>query len=174
MLRIVTAAALESFEPEHRLRFVALFADDLARSHCSGIWEDRTCTRRGKIPKVFQLSDRPVRGGVAIQRDHPRSSVLLRCPGKEPLGGCDIPLSAQEKIDGAARFIHGAIEVDPLAFDLEVSLIHAPRVAHRPGVRLPTLIKIRHVALHPPQDRRMSQQDAALGHHLDQVTGALA
>ena len=97
--------------------------------------------------------------------------MLLRCPGKEPLGGCDIPPSAQEKIDGAARFIHGAIEVDPLAFDLEVSLIHAPRVAHRPGVRLPTLFKIRHVALHPPQDRRMSQQDAALGHHLDQVTG---
>jgi hypothetical protein len=34
-----------------------------------------------------------------------------------------------------------------------------------------TFFKIRHVALHPPQDRRMSQQDAALGHHLDEVTG---
>jgi hypothetical protein len=40
-----------------------------------------------------------------------------------------------------------------------------------PCVRQPTLFKIRHIALHPPQDRRMSQQDAALGHHLDQVTG---
>jgi hypothetical protein len=52
--------------------------------------------------------------------------MLLRCPGKETLGGRDVPPSAQEKIDGAARFIHGAIEVDPLAFDLEVSLVHAP------------------------------------------------
>jgi hypothetical protein len=43
--------------------------------------------------------------------------------------------------------------------------------AHRQGVRRPTLFKIRHVALHPPQDRRMSKQDAALGHHLGEVTG---
>ena len=55
MPRIVTAAALESFEPEYRLRFAALCGDDLARSRCSGIWEDRTCTRRGKIPEVLQL-----------------------------------------------------------------------------------------------------------------------
>ena len=68
-------------------------------------------------------------------------------------------------------FIDCAIEVGPLAFDLEVRLIHARRVTHRSGVRLPTFFKIRHVALRPPQDRRMSQQDAALGHHLDEVTG---
>ena len=43
--------------------------------------------------------------------------MLLRCPGKEPLGGRDVPPSAQAKIHGAARFIRGAIEVDPLAFN---------------------------------------------------------
>jgi hypothetical protein len=82
MSRIVTAAALESFEPEHRLRFAALTGDDLARSRCSGIWEDRTCTRRGKIPEVFQLNDRPLRGGVAIQRDHPWSYHAASLPWK--------------------------------------------------------------------------------------------
>src|ERR1700738_5480663 len=112
-----------------------------------------------------------MRGGIPIQGDHPRSSMLFRRMGKEPLGGDHITPFAQEKIDGVALFIHGAVEVNPLAFDLEVSLIHAPRVTHRSGVRLPTLFKIRHVAPHPPQDRLMSQQDAALGHHLDQVTG---
>ena len=55
--------------------------------------------------------------------------MLFSRSGKEPLGGCNVTPFAQEKVDGAARFIHGAIEVDPLAFDLEVSLIHAPRVA---------------------------------------------
>jgi hypothetical protein len=89
MPRIVTAAALESFEPEHRLRFAALSGHDLARSRCSGFWEDRTCTRRAKIPEVFQLNDRPVRGGVAIRRRSPptpsslfwipiRTKVMLR------------------------------------------------------------------------------------------------
>ena len=52
--------------------------------------------------------------------------MLFRRPGKEPLSGGHITPFAQEKVDGAARFIHGAIEVDPLAFDLEVSLINAP------------------------------------------------
>jgi hypothetical protein len=91
-----------------------------------------------------------VRSGVAIQGDHPRGSKLFGRPGKEPLGGCDIPPSAQEKIDGAARFIDGAIEVHPLAFDLEVSLIHAPRVADQLRVSAPALLKFRHVTLHPP------------------------
>ena len=44
--------------------------------------------------------------------------MLFSRPGKEPLGGCNVTPFAQEKVDGAARFIHGAIEVDPLAFDL--------------------------------------------------------
>ena len=41
------------------------------------------------------------------------------CPDKPnertfpPLGGRDIPPSAQENIDSAAHFIHGAIEVRP-------------------------------------------------------------
>ena len=59
-----------------------------------------------------------MRGGVAVQGDHPWDAMLPRRPGKEPLGGRDIPPSAQEKIDGAAHFIHGAIQVDPLTFDL--------------------------------------------------------
>ena len=64
-----------------------------------------------------------MRGGVAVQGDHLWDAMLPRRPGKEPLGGCDIPPSAQEEVDGAARFIHGAIEVHPLTFDLEVRLI---------------------------------------------------
>src|SRR5277367_4494569 len=63
------------------------------------------------------LSDRSVRGGVAIQRDNPRSSMLLRCPGKEPLSGCNVTPFAQEKVDGSTLLIDGAIQVDPLASD---------------------------------------------------------
>ena len=36
----------------------------------------------------FQLSDGSMGGGVPVQRDHPRDSMLFSRPGKEPLGGC--------------------------------------------------------------------------------------
>src|SRR5277367_3460951 len=98
--------------------------------------------------------------------------MLFSRPGKEPLGGCNVTPFAQEKVDGAPLFIYGAIQVDPLAFDLEVSLIHAPRVADRPRVPAPALFKLRDILLHPPKNSRMGQSNAPLGHHLDQVTGA--
>jgi hypothetical protein len=113
-----------------------------------------------------------MRGGVAVQRDHPRGSMLCRRMGKEPLGGGYITPFAQEKINRSTLSIDRAIEVNPLALYLDVGLIHAPGVAHSPRILVPALFKVRHVALHPAQDGRMSQGDAALGHHLDQVTGA--
>ena len=61
--------------------------------------------------------------------------MLLRCFGKEPLSGCNVAPFAQEKVDGSTLLIDGAIQVDPLAFDLEVSLIRAPGVADRPRVK---------------------------------------
>jgi hypothetical protein len=53
-------------------------------------------------------------------------------------------------------------ELEPL---LDVGLIHAPGVVHSPHILVPVLFKVRHVATHPAQDGRMSQGDAALGHH---------
>ena len=58
----------------------------------------------------------------------------------------------EEKVDGSALLIDGAIEVDPLAFDFDVGFVHTPGIAHRSGVRLPKLFKVRHVAPHPPQE----------------------
>src|SRR5580692_12346323 len=113
-----------------------------------------------------------MRGGVAVQGDHPGSPMLFRCPGKEPLSRRHITPSAQEEVDGAARFIHGAIQVDPLAFDLEVSLIHAPRVADWPCVPAPALFKLGDILLHPPKNSRMGQGDTTFRHHLDEVTEA--
>ena len=82
--------------------------------------------------------------------------MLFSRPGKELLGGCDVTPFAQEKVDGAALLIDGAIEVDPLAFDLDVSLIHTPRIAHRPRVRLPAFsIPARSAA--PTEDGRMGR-----------------
>src|SRR5271166_5410731 len=98
--------------------------------------------------------------------------MLFSRTGKEPLGGCNVTPFAQEKVDGSALLIDGAIEVDPLAFDLEVSLIHAPRVADWPCVPAPALFKLGDILLHPPKNSRMGQSDATFRHHLDEVTEA--
>jgi hypothetical protein len=62
--------------------------------------------------------------------------MLLRCPGKEPLSGCNVTPFAQEKVVGSTLLIDDAIQVGPLASDFEVSLIHAPRVADGRAYRL--------------------------------------
>src|SRR6478752_9603610 len=113
-----------------------------------------------------------MRGGVAVQGDHPWDAMLPRRPGKEPLGGCNVTPFAQEKIDGSTLLIHGAIEVDPLAFDFDVGFIHTPGVADWPCVMIPALFKLRDILVHPPQNRRMGQGDATFRHHLDEVTEA--
>src|SRR5208337_1741622 len=113
-----------------------------------------------------------MRGSVAVQRDHPRGSMLCCRMEKEPLGGGHITPFAQEKINGLTLFIDRAIQVNPFALYLDVGFIHSPGVAHNPRVLVPALFKVRHVALHASQDGRVSQNDSALGHHLDQVPGA--
>jgi hypothetical protein len=98
--------------------------------------------------------------------------MLFSRPGKEPLGGIDVTPFAQEKVDGAAVLIDGAIEIDPLAFNFDVGLIHTPGVADWPCAMISALFKFRNVTLDPPKNGRMGQPDSALRHHLDQVAGA--
>jgi hypothetical protein len=97
--------------------------------------------------------------------------VLLRCPGKEPLSRSYITPSAQEEVDRAASLSTARYRLDPLAAHLDIRLIHTPGVADWPCVMIPALFKLRDILLHPPKNGRMSQQDTAVGHHLDQVTG---
>src|SRR5271165_5379171 len=85
-----------------------------------------------------------MRSGVAVQRDHPRGSMLSRRMGKEPLGGRYITPLAQEKInrstlliDRSTLLIDRAIEVNPLALYLNVGLIRAPGVTHSPCILVP-------------------------------------
>jgi len=51
--------------------------------------------------------------------------------GEEPLRSVRIALCCQQEINGLAGLIHGTIEVIPLAFDLDIRLIHAPADPHR-------------------------------------------
>src|SRR5271165_2733297 len=86
-----------------------------------------------------------MRGGIPIQGDHPRGSMLFRRPGKEPLSGGHITPFAQEKVDGSTLPIDRAIAVDPLATNLNISLVYAPGIADRPRITAPALLKFRDI-----------------------------
>ena len=55
----------------------------------------------------------------------------IACFRKRSAASC-IPVFREQKVNGLAVFIHGAIQVAPLAFDADVGLVHAPAAPHRP------------------------------------------
>jgi hypothetical protein len=54
--------------------------------------------------------------------------------------------------------------------DLDVCFVYPPRAADCPGKPTPAFLELRCVALHPAHDGRMRHRQAALGHHLHQVS----
>src|SRR5262249_58822245 len=52
-----------------------------------------------------------------------------------------------------------------------IGLVTSPGTIHISSVAAPALFEFRNVALHPSQNRCMSQDHAAFGHHPDQVSG---
>lgn len=54
-----------------------------------------------------------------------------------------VTAGTQQEVDGVAGFVHGTIEVCPLAPHLEVGLVHAPALANRPLVTTKRLLEQR-------------------------------
>jgi hypothetical protein len=90
---------------------------------------------------------RPMRSLIAIKRDGARQPPLaLERPTKKRLGGCDIPLGAEEEIHRLSFLVDSAIEVGPAAFDLYIGLVDAPRGAGPAGEAVPALFEFRNIA----------------------------
>ena len=71
------------------------------------------------------------------------------CEGttEKPFGGGDISLGAQRKIHRLSHLVDGAIEINPAALDLDVSLVDAPRSADPAREAVPPLFELGKVAL---------------------------
>jgi hypothetical protein len=65
-------------------------------------------------------------GLAPVDRDLRWHAMPANRLGEKPLGGALVALFCSEEIDRLARLIHGAIQVPPLAFHVDVGLIHAP------------------------------------------------
>ena len=73
------------------------------------------CTEQEALHAAEKVAELLDKYGLSIEPDG---------SGKEPLGCGDVPALAQEKVDRSTSFIHCAIEVHPLAFDLDIGLVH--------------------------------------------------
>lgn len=70
-------------------------------------------------------------GRAPVNGDLLRPPVAAARLGQEPLGGRLVPVLGEEKVDGLARWIDGALERAPRALDPAVGLVHAPPDPHR-------------------------------------------
>src|SRR5258708_30458081 len=117
------------------------------------------------------LFGRAMRGLIAIERDLMRQSALgAESSPEERLGGCDVPLGAQQEIDGRSLFVDPPIEIGPSSFDFDVGFVDAPGPTNRASEAVPALFEFRDIALDPTHDRGVRQREPAFGHHLDEVS----
>src|SRR5215510_1075989 len=75
--------------------------------------------------------DRRFVGRTAINRDLLGDTVTPNRLFQKAQCRFLVPLFSEEEINSLARLIYGAIEVIPVAFDLDIRLVHAPTHPHR-------------------------------------------
>ena len=76
-------------------------------------------------------------------------AVALESPTEEGLGGGNVARSTEVGFDGFALFINSAVEVHPLTAYFEAGLVHAPEIAGRPLIGLPTFLELRYKTYDP-------------------------
>src|SRR5262245_50304659 len=85
---------------------------------------------------------------------------------QEGLGGGLVAGGSEQKINGVAFFVHGAIEVSPFPFDFHVGFIDPPAPPHRALSAAELLLKLRRVLDDPAVERGVIHCDTPLAHHL--------
>jgi len=83
-----------------------------------------------------------MRGLETVQSNHPWVAVTAKRPPEKRLGGGDVAGTAEVGFDRFALFIHGAVQVNPVAAHLEVGLIAAPGITDRTFMGLPAFLEL--------------------------------
>src|SRR6202167_6700628 len=107
-----------------------------------------------------------MRGLITVERDFKRQSSLTpESKPEEGLGRGDVPLGAQQEVDGFSLFVDGTVEIGPASFDFDVSLVGAPGSSRWPSEAVPAFLEFERIALNPTHDRRMRHGESPFGHH---------
>jgi len=104
--------------------------------------------------------------------DHPGLRVrrVRQRFGQQRLGRIGRTKRREEEIDRRSRRIDGSIEVEPAAFDPDVSLIHPPGFVGRLQMRSSPLLEFRCIVLNLSPDRRMVDLHPAFNQQLLDIT----
>src|ERR1700687_3391263 len=113
---------------------------------------------------------------MAIECDLARRSIRMRGErlARERLRRGNAPIRLQHEVYAAPLLVHGSVQIVPLAFDRDVSLVDTPGATDRAGKSVPALLKFRNIPNHPSHDRRVRNNHAALGHHRNEISVAQA
>src|SRR5437764_9315231 len=115
----------------------------------------------GAVLLIIALDGRFI-GRTPVDGDLLRHAMAADRLGQEPLRSLLIALFRQQEINGRARLIDGTIEVIPLAFHLNIRLVHAPADPHRTLTPVKRLFQQGAVFHDPALDGGVVDRDSAL------------
>jgi len=91
---------------------------------------------------------------------------------EQPEGRLCVSMLRQQKVNGLAVLVHGAIEIAPLAFDFDGRLVHAPADPRRALAAVQGFFQERVVFDHPPVDGGVIHVDPTFQHEFFDVARA--
>jgi hypothetical protein len=111
-------------------------------------------------------------GAALVDRDGCGKRVVPDGTSEKPLCRSPIALGGEQEVDGVARFIDRAIQILPLAADLDACLVHPPTLADD-GLAFPERpFQHRHQPEGPAMNRGVIDRHPALVHHLFEIAQA--
>src|SRR5208337_2679003 len=128
----------------------------------------------GTSALLLQLGQSGGVGRRLVGVDDPRLLPVLQAAqrlAEKALRRRRVARRGEVEVYGVPMLVDGPVEIGPLAADLHVGLVDAPAGRARPAP-LPTqpFLDLGRVFLNPAVDRRMVDRDAALAHHLLEIT----
>src|SRR5258708_1524926 len=109
--------------------------------------QDRIRSRRGKVPAAFNSATARCEAAYPSRVITRGAPCCLVAREKNRLAAATSRLLLKRK-SVVRPSLSTARQRYPLAAHLEISLIHSPRIAHRPRIMVPAFLNVRHVALH--------------------------
>jgi hypothetical protein len=125
----------------------------------------------GAVLRIIALGGRFI-GRTPVNGDLLRHAVAADRLRQEPLGRLLVTFLCEEKVDRLARFIDGAIEIAPLALDLDVGFVHPPTDPHQALMPVQRLFQQRTILDGPPVDGGVIDVNPTFFHEFLDVAGA--
>jgi hypothetical protein len=111
---------------------------------------------------------------TAVDHNPLGPTMALECLAQKPLSRSEVSPLAEPEFNSVTVAVDGAIQISPLAADLDVCLINMSFARHRPLAPIELFQQERRIVNCPAVDGRVVHMHASLGHHLLKIAQAQA